>query len=80
MTCPSATPSNATPATPHVRRRGGTVSRLLRRVRRVYELHCAREDARVRGIVVPLGVWVCNCEHVSLDRLAFVRHLGEVHA
>lgn len=53
---------------------------LLRRVVRRYQLHCAREDARARGIVVPLGVWVCGCDHVSLDRLAFVRHLGEVHA
>jgi hypothetical protein len=53
---------------------------LLRRVVRRYQLHCAREDARRRGIVVPLGVWVCGCQHVSLDRLAFVRHLGEVHA
>ena len=53
---------------------------LLRRVVRRYQLHCAREDARKRGIVVPLGIWVCGCDHVSLDRLAFVRHLGEVHA
>jgi len=56
------------------------MTRLMRRVVRAYQLHCAREDARVRGIVVPLGVWVCGCRHVSLDRLAFVRHLGEVHA
>jgi hypothetical protein len=56
------------------------MTRLLRWAGRAYHLHCAREDARLRGIVVPLGVWVCDCRHVSLDRLAFVHHLGEVHA
>ena len=48
------------------------MTRLFRRAVHAYQLHCAREDARLRGIVVPLGVWVCGCRHVSLDRLAFV--------
>jgi hypothetical protein len=56
------------------------LSRWSRRLVRAYHLRCAREDARLRGIVVPVGVWVCACRHVSLDRLAFHRHLGEVHA
>jgi hypothetical protein len=55
------------------------VRRLLDRARRAYYLHCAREDARLRGIVVPVGVWVCQCRHVSLDRLAFVDHSVVCH-
>ncbi|MCW2724090.1 MAG: hypothetical protein JWN35_1011 [Frankiales bacterium] len=54
---------------------------LLHRVRRAYHLLCAREDVRVRDIVVPLGVWTCHhCPHVSLDQLTFINHIGEVHA
>ena len=52
---------------------------LLDRARRAYYLHCAREDARLRGIVVPVGVWVCQCRHVSLDRPAFVDHSVVCH-
>ena len=54
--------------------------RWIHRAKRAYHLHCAREDARIRGLVVPIGVWVCECSHVCLDRLAFLDHLVEVHA
>ena len=54
--------------------------RLLQRARRAYHLRCAREDARRRGLAVPLGVWVCDCRHVALDKLAHLDHLLEVHA
>ena len=54
---------------------------LRRRTARAYQLMCAREDARVRNFVVPLGVWACHtCEHVSLSQWSFHRHLLEVHA
>jgi len=55
------------------------MTRWLRRAVRAYHLRCAREDARLRGIVVPVGVWVCQCRHVSLDRLAFVDHSVVCH-
>jgi hypothetical protein len=55
--------------------------RLIRRAVRAYRLHCAREDARIRDIVVPIGVWVCdNCRHVSLNLVAYNNHLVEAHA
>ena len=56
------------------------VRRLFQRVRRAYHLRCAREDARQHGLAVPLGVWVCDCRHVALDKLAFLDHMVEVHA
>jgi hypothetical protein len=46
-----------------------------------YRVRCAREDARVRHVMVPLGVWVCqHCPHVSLDLPAFDAHLVALHA
>ena len=58
-----------------------TLGTLRRRTVRAYHLVCAREDARVRNIVVPLGVWACQaCSHVSLSQWSFHRHLVEVHA
>lgn len=60
---------------------GASLKSMLRRTVRAYHLACAREDARVRNIVVPLGVWACQaCSHVSLSQLSFHRHLVEVHA
>jgi hypothetical protein len=56
------------------------MTRLIQRLVRAYHLHCAREDARARGIVVPIGVWACHCTHVSLDRMSFNHHLVDVHA
>ncbi|MCW2493811.1 MAG: hypothetical protein QOH56_745 [Pseudonocardiales bacterium] len=48
---------------------------------RAYHLHCAREDARVRHLVVPLGVWVCeHCRHVSLNLHSFNSHRADAHA
>jgi ribosomal protein L37AE/L43A len=55
--------------------------RLIKRIARSYRQHCAREDARVRNIVTPLGVWVCeHCRHVSLDLTGFTMHAVEAHA
>jgi hypothetical protein len=50
------------------------------RLRRAYQLHCAREDARLRHIITPAGVWVCHhCPQVSLTQLAFTSHLAAAH-
>jgi hypothetical protein len=50
--------------------------RLLRRLRRSYHLHCAREDAAVLGLTTPDGVWSClPCRVVFLDTLGYVGHL-----
>jgi hypothetical protein len=55
--------------------------RIGRRVSAAYQLRCAREDARVRGIKTPLGVWVCeHCPHVSLTSGLFDEHMVFVHA
>jgi hypothetical protein len=55
--------------------------RLWRRVKLAYHVRCAREDARVRNIMTPIGVWVCDhCPHVSLSQLAFQNHLVGAHA
>lgn len=50
-------------------------ARLLRRLIRAYHLACAREDARLRGVRVPTGVWLCeHCRLVLFDHRAFVGH------
>jgi hypothetical protein len=55
--------------------------RWLRRATFAYHLRCAREDARARNVVTPIGVWVCqHCPHVSLSLPAFNLHLAGVHA
>jgi len=60
-----------------ISRLGGARHRLVL----AYRLLCAREDARVRQVIVPLGVWVCHhCPHVSLDLPAFDAHLVALHA
>jgi hypothetical protein len=55
--------------------------RIGRRLSVAYQLRCAREDARVRGIKTPLGVWVCqHCPHVSLTSRLSDEHMVFVHA
>jgi hypothetical protein len=57
------------------------VGRWRRQLVRAYELRCAREDAHVRNLVVPRGVWACHaCPHVSLNLASFKHHLADVHA
>jgi hypothetical protein len=52
-----------------------------RRLALAYRVRCAREDARARNIITPIGVWVCHhCPHVSLSQLAFQTHVVGVHA
>jgi hypothetical protein len=52
--------------------------RWRRRVALAYHLRCAREDARARNIMTPIGVWVCeHCPQVSLTLGA---HLTHAHA
>ena len=54
--------------------------RALRRLALAYHLRCAREDARARNLVAPIGVWVCHfCTRVSLSQRAFYDHLVAVH-
>jgi hypothetical protein len=56
-------------------------ARVWRRLTLTYQLRCAREDARSRHILTPLGVWACeHCRHVSLNLNAFNSHLMAVHA
>ncbi|HJQ02651.1 MAG TPA: hypothetical protein VJ851_13710 [Jatrophihabitans sp.] len=56
------------------------VSGSWRRLALAYRLHCAREDAKLRNIVTPIGVWVCaHCPHVSLSSGAYVAHLAGAH-
>jgi hypothetical protein len=58
-----------------------TVRRWGRQLVRANELRCAREDAHVRNLVVPHGVWACHaCPHVSLNLVSFKNHLADVHA
>lgn len=69
------------PEGPRPMRLAELFGRWRRRVARAYVLRCAREDARVRNIVVPVGVWACDlCPHVSLDALSFRNHLAGMHA
>jgi hypothetical protein len=57
------------------------VRRWRRRLVRAYHLRCAREDAHVRNLVVPPGVWACHaCPHVSLTVVSFKSHLADGHA
>ncbi|SOD74937.1 hypothetical protein SAMN05892883_4131 [Jatrophihabitans sp. GAS493] len=50
------------------------------RVTRAYQLSCARQDARSRNMVTPLGVWACqHCPHVSLTLFAFRTHISSLH-
>jgi hypothetical protein len=61
-------------------RQSSAAGRLWRRVSLTYHLLCAREDARVRNLTTPSGIWACyHCPHVSLDHLNFSRHLVGVH-
>ena len=60
---------------------GETLRRAWRRVALCYHVRCAREDARVRNITTPLGVWVCeHCREVSLSQHAFNDHVTAAHA
>jgi hypothetical protein len=58
--------------------------RLVRPWRRVvlaYRLRCAREDARIRGIIAPVGIWVCHhCPQVSFSQYAHTSHVAGLHA
>lgn len=55
--------------------------RAWRRLALMYRLHCAREDAKLRKIVTPVGVWVCeHCPHVSLTTGAHRAHRAGAHA
>ncbi|MBO0826270.1 MAG: hypothetical protein J2P24_00675 [Streptosporangiales bacterium] len=52
------------------------LARLRRRLARAYHLACAREDALLRGLRVPTGVWLCeHCRLVLWDHRAFVGHV-----
>ncbi|SDJ46812.1 hypothetical protein SAMN05444157_3508 [Frankineae bacterium MT45] len=58
-----------------------TLRRWRHRVVRAYQLACARQDARSRNIITPLGVWACeHCPQVSLTQFAFRTHLANLHA
>jgi hypothetical protein len=51
------------------------LTRPLRRLTFTYRLHCAREDAKLRNIVAPIGERVCeHCRHVSLTVAAHLTH------
>jgi hypothetical protein len=57
------------------------VRQLRRRLVLSYQLRCARDDARLRRIITPSGVWACHhCPHTSLNKLAHSTHLDSVHA
>ncbi|HEY2041134.1 MAG TPA: hypothetical protein VGH11_00565 [Jatrophihabitans sp.] len=57
------------------------LTRPWRRLALVYRLHCAREDAKLRNIVAPVGIWVCeHCPHVSLTTGAHLSHHTGTHA
>jgi ribosomal protein L37AE/L43A len=57
------------------------LSRRWRRLVLAYQVRCAREDAKLRRIVTPIGVWVCaRCPHVSLSTGAYLAHLAGAHA
>ena len=48
---------------------------LWRRLRRVYHVACARQDARLLGLRVPEGVWFCPpCRLAFLDGWDIARH------
>jgi ribosomal protein L37AE/L43A len=56
-------------------------TRPWRRFALSYRLHCAREDAKIRKIATPLGVWVCeHCPQVSLSTGAHLAHYAVTHA
>jgi hypothetical protein len=51
------------------------LARTWRRLRRAYQLACAREDARALGLAVPDGVWFCApCRKAMLDGLEMLLH------
>jgi ribosomal protein L37AE/L43A len=57
------------------------LARPWRRLALAYRLHCAREDAKLRRMVTPIGVWVCeHCPQVSLSTGAYLAHLAGAHA
>ena len=48
---------------------------LWRRLRRAYQLACARQDARALGLFVPDGVWFCPpCRLAFLDGWDIAQH------
>jgi hypothetical protein len=52
------------------------VSVIQRRLARAYHLHCAREDVRRHGLVVPAGVWICqHCPKFSFDAGLLGQHM-----
>lgn len=45
------------------------------RLRRLYDLSCARQDARMLGLHIPDGVWFCApCRLAFLDGWDIARH------
>lgn len=51
------------------------LARVLRRLRRSYQLACAREDRVRLGLTVPDGVWFCApCRRAMLDGLEMLLH------
>jgi hypothetical protein len=69
---------SSTPVYTHLMRR--QLIRSWRRLALAYRLHCAREDAKLRKLVVPIGVWVCeHCPQVSLSTGAHLAHHAHAH-
>ena len=55
-------------------------ARMFRRLCTRYYLLCAREELQLRGLQVPLGVWVCErCRLLLWDRASFLVH-ARAHA
>jgi hypothetical protein len=51
------------------------LARAGRRLRRAYQVACAREDAKRLGVAVPDGVWFCApCRVAMLDGLEMLLH------
>jgi ribosomal protein L37AE/L43A len=50
-------------------------NRIRRRVVLAYQLICAREDARNRGLSLPQGIWRCeHCGLITWDQQTFAAH------
>ena len=48
---------------------------------RAYRLACAHDDAIIRGLTVPTGIWTCRrCQRVLLELTAFREHLRVEHS
>ncbi len=53
------------------------LGRLRRRIVLAYQLTCARDDARARGLQAPSGIWFCDCcREVWWEKASFDRHMG----